>query len=1032
MPEADTILRVETLGRVQVTRGGESISRSLNAKTLALLIYLVVTARSQSREHLATLLWGEMNEQEAQTNLRKALSLLRPIAGPALLFEKSTVEFDPTAPHWLDVRELEHAAENLERAGKSGAPTSNLPANEAAGLYRGEFLAGLVVKNAPDFEVWVLEERERYRLLAVQVLEKAIQEGLTAGASDAALAALDRLLALDVWNERAYRQKMMLLAKRGQKLQALAQYSELRKILSDEFGVEPTEETTTLFERIRDAKPFQAAFPIFPTAFLGRARELAVLAQDLPQPTPRLVTLLGPGGVGKTRLATHAAQLYASQFLHGVAYVPLREAESEDDLLRAIATGVQLVLRSSGSPLDQLSEFLRDKQALLVLDNFEQIVSTAPLLSKLLTAAPELKLLVTSRTRLALQWEHVLNVDGLDYARGEASDAGQLFLQRARSIGTLPGISEEINQAITRICRAVGGFPLGLELAAGLTHTLTYQALADQIEAGLGSLTSDLRDTESRHVSLRAVFESTWRSLTGTEQQVLPRLSVFRGGFELEAAQSVARASSTLLASLLDKALIRQIEPGRFEMHQVLREFADERLAQNGVELSETLARHAAYYLEFLQARRERIEGAAQVATLAEIRAEYENVRAAWQWTTEHGELAALDIAAPVMYRYHEAEGTLREGRELFRPLQDLSRIARARFGACQVFMYETAEARELITGALAQARAAGDAFEVVFCLIQLGNIGLELSNFEDGTSNYREALEISRAQELPGMEITALNNLGLIAGQRGETENARALFQESLEVAQRIGEERGVGIGWLNLGFVDGNAANYESARMEFERALPIFEHTNDRRGLSMTLGNLGEIALIQERLEDAENLYRQSLLMYRELALPEKVANMIRNLASVAFKRNAFEEAHRLYQQALSEYHRIGARFGECYALTGLGDVALAQHQLSEARDFFVDELRLAQTIQAKPRALDALYGLAQVAEQAGNLPRARALYRYLVQHPATGGSVRSQATARLNALLPDTGAGAVDREQDWGPIQDLITEFQLDAPV
>lgn len=984
-------LRIETLGRVSLMRDGQAVGQTLNAKTLALLIYLAVTAQAHSREQLADLLWSEMPEREAQTNLRKALSLLRPSADAYLVIEKSTVAFDRTQPYRLDVQAL---ASGEWR----NTPSSGL--RSLLALYSGEFLAGFTVKHAPEFEVWMLEQREHCRALEVKLAEFVVERALEADATDTALDALNRLLALDVWNERAHRQKMLLLARRGEKLQALAQYQTARKTLADEFGVEPTPETTALYERIRDAKPFAGALPVFPTPFIGRVAEQAALAQLLTQPAARLVTLLGPGGVGKTRLALQSAQTFAARFLHGIVYVSLQEAESGDDLLRALAAAMQLSLRANVPLMEQLREFLRDKQALLLLDSFEQIAENAPLLSQLLTAAPELKMLVTSRRRLALQWEQVLPVNGLEYAHVEASEAAQLFLERARRVGGAIADAAVTRTAVRRICRAVEGFPLALELAASLTRVLPADALASQVESQMVSLASDMRDAEGRHSSLRAVFDSSWRALDDAERAALPRLGVFRGGFDARAAQMVANATPEQLAALRDKALVRQSAPERFELHQVLREFALERF-DDARERTDTLQRHADYYMQFLIARRERIEGAGQLQAVAELRQEFDNVRAAWRWASEHGDATTLDAGAAVLYRHLEAVSDFSQAETLFALAAPHSYAARARYGGVLNFVGKLEDAERELTRAATDAQNAQDLVNLAFCWLCLGNLALYRGDFDTARARYDQNLDAARTLDNAVMQVDILNNLGLLEAYRGDFKQARAYFQECLALATRIDELRGMAGSQLNLGMLDGDEGDYDAARQEFERALPLFERVGDRRGVSVSLGNLGEIALQKGRLDEAENLFREAFVLNQELALSEKAANMTRNLGRVAFKRGEYAGAERFYQSALAEFRRLDSKRGESFTLDGLGNIALVRKDFERAQKFFREALQLAQSINAQPRVCDAKLGLARVAEGQSDFARAVELYTSVVNHSASEGDVRTAAHTALAAL-------------------------------
>lgn len=1008
MPE----FRFFTLGRVQITRDGEIVGRELTTKAIALAMYLAVTGEAHSREHLASLLWGDMPEADAQTNLRQALSKLRPWFDSVLVVDKQLVQFDRAAC-WVDVWELETGDGRRETADGGPETAGSLSRlRERVALYRGDFLATLSVKNAPEFEAWVIERRERYRMLTSEMLGRLVAQDMEAGEMDRARAELDRLLTLDPWNEQAHRTKMRLLARRGDKLQALAQFKTVRRILQDEFGVDPAVETIALYERIRDARPHSAPLPHFPTRFVGRDQERAAIQTLLRQPGTRLVTLLGPGGAGKTRLAAQVAASMQNEFLHGAAFVSLQNVHTAEQLAFAIGGAFNFAFGRSTELMAQLAERLHDQELVLVLDNFEQVVEAAPELSRLLSAAPDLKLLVTSRERLALQAEHVFPVGGM----ATAPEAAELFVARAQqqSLGLEP--DEQDQATIGEIAQLVGGMPLALELAAGLTRSATFQEIAAHLAQSLTLLESDVRDAPARHKSLRAVFDESWRALQERERGTVAQLSVFQEGFDGRAAETIAGATGGILLDLADKAFLargadRDALAPRYELHSVLSEFAAEKL---GAVMETTRTEHARYYLGLVAGARERIVGETQAATVRELRADFPNVRAGWEWAIERGAGAWLDDSAPVVFRYLEALSQFRQAESLFAPAANLSNVARARYGAVLYFVGKLDDAKRELNAAREVAENAGAAAEVAFCNLHLANVAFDRGEFENAQARYVGVLAQARALEDEYLQIDALNNLGMAAAFRGDTDAARDALNECVEIAARMQETRGMGAAWLNLGMIDGNNGDYDAARREFERALPLFEAVGDRRGVSVILGNLGEIALHENRLDDAESLYRQCLQSYQELALPEKAANMTRNLGTVALKRGEWSEAQRLFASALGEYRRIGSRHGECFALNGLGQVALARGDFARADKHFRQGLGLALSINALPRACDAVSGLAAMAEAQQEFGRAVELYVFVEKHPAADGDVVSRARERLGELRGVMG------EREFGEAQ------------
>ncbi|MBZ0301236.1 MAG: AAA family ATPase, partial [Anaerolineae bacterium] len=322
--------------------------------------------------------------------------------------------------------------------------------------------------------------------------------------------------------------------------------------------------------------------PPQPTSFIGREHEIAQLTALLADPNCRLLTLLGPGGIGKTRLSVQAATSQ-TRFRDGVYFVPLAPLSSPDLLPTAIASALQIVLYDANSIQHELTNYLREKHMLLVLDNFEHLLDGVDLLTGILQAAPQIKFLVTSRERLNVLEEWVLLLEGLSFPDDrtniplESYSAVQLFTQRARQAQVNFSLDDNA-QAVRQICQQVEGMPLGLELAATWLRVMSSQQIAEHMESSLGFLTTPVRNVAERHRSMRAVFEQSWKLLSAGEQDVLMRLSVFRGGFDLGAAGQFAGASLDILAALADKSLIRVNHDGRYDLHELLRQFAEQQL----------------------------------------------------------------------------------------------------------------------------------------------------------------------------------------------------------------------------------------------------------------------------------------------------------------------------------------------------------------------------------------------------------------------------------------------------------------------
>ncbi|MEZ4725934.1 MAG: BTAD domain-containing putative transcriptional regulator [Caldilineaceae bacterium] len=650
-------LRLTLLGQSAIAKNSVPVTGFKSSKAAALLCYLAVTGQTVARTTLVSLLWSELGEANALMNLRHVLGNLRELVGDHLVVTRQSVAFQRESPYWLDV-------EQFERGLKSNNPTA---IRTALDLYQGDFLAGLEMRQAPLFEEWRSVERTRLRTLAVDALQALADQ---APDPAQAIADLRRLLALEPWRETAHRQIMERLAHSGQVNAALAHYERCRQLLADHLAIEPAPETTALYVRLRLATQTPASrLPVPTTPFVGRTTEIDLITRYLADPVCRCLTLVGPGGMGKTRLALAAAAGQLPYFLHGVVFVPLAAINSPEFMAPAIAAALHLSLHGQEEPTQQLLHYLQDRETLLLLDNLEQLLAGRALLAEILTHAPHVKIFATSRERLNLQAEWVIDIGGLAFPLDEATrllqdfNAVQLFVETARRVQINFALTAANAGAIRRICQLVEGMPLGIELAAAWVRTLTCDEIANELAHNFDLLTTTQPDVPERHQSMRAVFAHSWGLLPAAQQTLLCQLAVFRGGFRQEAARQICHASLRDLAALIDKSLLqRDAQGGRFVLHELLRQFAAENqftTVHNGRQPIE--ARHCHYYLMWLAAYTDALQGEEPNLAVAAILPEIDNIRQAWRWTVEHGEWVVLGRALPAWRSFYHLRGLYTE-----------------------------------------------------------------------------------------------------------------------------------------------------------------------------------------------------------------------------------------------------------------------------------------------------------------------------------------------------------------------------------
>lgn len=542
----------------------------------------------------------------------------------------------------------------------------------------------------------------------------------------------------------------------------------------------------------------QHNLPSQPLPFVGRQDELARIHALLMN--CRLLTLVGPGGIGKTRMAVEAARMQLPYFLDGVHFVTLAPLSAPEHIVSMIAAVLNLTLSEGSDPRLQLLASLRGKRLLLVLDNFDELLNGVGLVTEILQAAPGVKALVTSRERLNVQEETLFRVEGMplpDAARPLENDAVQLFIECSRRVRPDLTFSDADLNDVMRICRLVEGMPLGIVLAAAWVEMLSPGEIADEIERSFDFLETDMRNVPPRHRSMRGVFESAWNMLTETERGVFTRLAVFRGGFTREAAQDVAGATLPTLMALVNKSLLRR-EPGsRFEIHELLRQYAAEQLEQSG-KADETRAAHSRHYLGFLW-----LDASVTLGDL-QVEADFENVRAAWNWAVEYGQYDALEAAMDGLYTFCTRHSRHWDALQLF----DGAITAASRDTNVQV---SDAYSRTLLRlreyrgkirrltgdfiGAVADlqhvryaAHAAGDSTWERDLLIQLGQLYRLTEQHNEAAHYLNKVILFSRGNGNLRAVADALYHLGTVAWDEGDNAQARRYHQEAVDICRRLG----------------------------------------------------------------------------------------------------------------------------------------------------------------------------------------------------------------------------------------------------
>ena len=788
--------------------------------------------------------------------------------------------------------------------------------------------------------------------------------------------------------------------------------------------------------------------PTQTTPFIGRQTELEKVTNQLADSACRLLTILGAGGMGKTRLGVAAAQMQISNFTDGVVYVSLapigndgaETAVSINPIVAALADALKISFQGDSPPEQQLTNYLKRKEMLILFDNFEHLLDTAVFLSNLLQHAPDIKILTTSRERLNLQEEWLFALQGLSFSDDQSMSAVQLFAQRARQVKEDFDLERE-KTAVLRICQLVEGMPLGLELAASWVMQLSCEEIADEIESELDFLTTEIRNVPDRHRSIRAIFGYSWERLSAKEQDVLQKLSVFRGGFERKAAKAVTGASLPLLARLVGKSLLSVGENGRYTIHELLRQFAAEKLAENSLIVEETHRQHCYYFLAFLSDLHPTIYIRQNRASFLLLEQEMGNVRAALPQAIAHHNHLFTKLVGQVLWVFFDVQGGLLESNTFFSAItQVLKQNCIPHHGIDEQRTVHPACLRwisYIIFWAFSQGHLGRhQSVEEVLqqCLLILpesdpvaqparGSCYWMLGYNASANSDYVHAqqwmdrsISLLKATDDIVMYGSALWGSGQIAYHLGDYKKAAYFAKESLQIFSTIGNELWRAASLRDLGWLALIRGDFAEAEAKYREVLIIQQRFNHKANTPYSYNMLGIFACIQGKREEARTYLRQCIDMANELNMIYPAAQSKWYLGNLAVMEGDYQTAKYYYRESGLLKNRTIDSGGIGWAHLGLGE-------LEEAAEAFQGSLQIMFDIGTLPIGLDSLTGLAHIEAQKGHLSHALELLALIRHHSASSWEIREKGRLLWEELVAELSPELVVEAETRGRELDLF---------
>lgn len=919
-------LRLYLLGAFRLERDGEPVALPTR-KAASLLAYLVLHPQEHSREQVAALFWGDSTDTAARRSLRVALTPLRAQLGAdAFIGDSETIQFNPEFGLWVDAREID----GLGISDLTGANPDQIKNQKSKIENYSELLPGF-------YDDWVPDARERLRGKFVAAALQVVQAARAASEYEQAIEVAHKVLQVDRANEAAHQHLIFCYVVTGKRNTALEQYAACERALREELAIAPSDETRALAAWVRQSSVTGSMagqvtnLPIPASSFIGRRREVSEVKDVLRAGRSRVLTLLGAGGSGKTRLAIQVGTELVGSYSDGIWWVELAALSDPALVPHAVARALG-VTEAQGKPITEtVLNFLRERVLLLILDNCEHLVAAcASIVDEILTHCSRVTVLTTSREVLNVYGEAVWSVPTLGVPQPQTlSLAGllmeyesvRLFVERARAGNAQFELTEQNAIAVAQICRRLDGIPMALELAAARVRTLSVQQVASRLDDRFQLLTGGSRTALPRQQTLRALVDWSYALLNESERELFCALSVFRGGWTVEACEGMVgrwregereRGSETgglgtsnekreggdewspvdVLGRLVDKSLLSGEAHGdeiRFTMSETIREYARLRLQESGRELQARQA-HLDFFQSYANELAPQFVGALQKQSLDAMEQELDNVRAALDWT-------------------YESEQSTR-GLQL---------------------------------------------------TVTLSDFWIRRAHFSEGRQRFQRALDATRTLGNTPARGRAFSGMATLASLEGDHVRAIELLEQALDIFRAAGDKRGVASSLHMLGVQSRKQGDLESARRQYTESLAFARELNETRLIAFDLHSLGLVEVELGNHERAEELVLESLDLVRALGDKHSIALRLQNLAWFALYRGDLVKSEKYLNTGMALVVEMGYKWGICGSYGQKAALRRAQGHPRSALDLNLQAIRMAQELGARDTLIENLEGAA-----------------------------------------------------------------------